>query len=311
MKNIIMRFDLFDGDGGSGDGLGADASNFAASIGMDAMDLGDQPQNTAPQVVYGRDDETGPVGEDNGKQAAEKTPEEEFAELIGKGGRYEEAYGNRVQAAIQDRFKNATDWEGVTSAYEQATAPLYMKYGLEVGDVEGLQQAIEADDDIYARLAEQDGVTTEKYRENVMLRLDAERGRTMQEEFQKEQQRRQLYAQWDAEADELRQAFPNFDLEQEMQNPQFMALLDSGRFGVRDAFMACHIDDILEGNQEYTRQQTRQNVAQKLSSNSRRPVENAMSHSPAVVRKADPSKLTDEDMDKIFEIVQNGGTVSF
>lgn len=309
MNNLRMRFDLFDGEGG--DGIGAAASDFASSMGIDVSDLQGQPDNTAAQVVYGKDEGESPVGEDNGTQEAKKTPEEEFAELIGKGGRYEDAYAKRVQETIQNRFKNATDWEGVTSAYEQATAPLYMKYGLEVGDVEGLQKAIETDDDIYARLAEQDGVTTDKYRENVKLRLDAERGRTMQEEFAKERQRRQMYAQWDAEADELKEVFPSFNLAEELQNPQFTALLDTGNFGVKDAFMACHINDILEGNQEYTKKQTMESVAQKLSSNARRPVENAMSHNPAVVRKADPSKLTDEDMDKIFEIVQNGGTVSF
>ena len=225
MNNLRMRFDLFDGDG---DGIGAAASDFASSIGIDVSDLQGQPDDTATQVVYGKDEGDSPVGEDNGGQETGKTPEEEFAELIGKGGKYEDAYASRVQETIQNRFKNATDWEGVTSAYEQATAPLYMKYGLEVGDVEGLQKAIETDDDLYARLAEQDGVTTEKYRENVRLRLDAERGRTMQEEFQKERQRRQMYAQWDVEADELREAFPNFDLAEELQNPQFAALLDTG-----------------------------------------------------------------------------------
>lgn len=308
MNNLRMRFDLFDGDG---DGIGAAASDFASSIGVDVSDLQGQSDNTTPQVVYGKDQGDSPVGADEQEPEPEKTPDEEFAELIGKGGKYEEAYGNKVAEAIQNRFKNATDWEGVTSAYEQATAPLYQKYGLKVGDVEGLQKAIETDDDIYARLAEQEGITTDKYRENVRLRLDAERGRTMQEEFQKERERRQMYAQWDAEADELKEAFPNFDLMAELQNPQFAALLDTGEFGVKDAFMACHINDILEGSEEYTRQQTRQNVAQKLSSNARRPVENAMAHSPAVVRKADPSKLTDEDMDKIFEMVKNGETVSF
>ncbi len=306
MSNLRMRFDLFDGEG-----IGAEASDFASSIGMDVKDLGSQPEDTATQVVYGKDDETSPVGADEPGEAPEQTPDEEFAQLIGKGGKYEQAYANRVQETIQNRFKNATDWESVTSAYEQATAPLYQKYGLDVGDVEGLQKSIEADDDIYARLAEQEGVTTEKYKENIRLRLDAQRGREMQEEFRRERQRSQLYAQWDAEAAELKEAFPNFDLSQELQNPQFAALLDTGNFGVKDAFMACHINDILAGNEEYTKQQTRQNISEKLSSNARRPVENAMAHNPAVVRKADPSKLTDEDMDKIFEIVQNGGTVSF
>ena len=309
MKNLRMRFDLFDGDGG--DGIGAAASEFASSLGIDVSDLQGQSDDTATQVVYGKGGEDSPVGSDEPEQEPDTNPDEEFAQLIGKGGKYEQAYANRVQETIQNRFKNATDWEGVTSAYEQATAPLYMKYGLEVGDVEGLQKAIEADDDLYARLAEQDGVTTDKYRENVKLRLDAQRGREMQEEFAKERQRREMYAQWDAEADELKEAFPNFDLTTELQNPQFAALLDTGDFGVKDAFFACHAQDILEGNQEYTRKQAREDVAQKLASNARRPVENAMSHNPAVVRKADPSKLTDEDMDKIFEIVQNGGTVSF
>lgn len=310
MKNIEMKWNLFDGDGGEDTGANSsEARAFMKSIGAE------EPANSesTARTEYGKPEdaapESNPVGEGSEQQET-KSLEDEFNELIGKGGKYADLYGQRVQQAIQDRFKNQNDWEEVVGDYQIAVAPLLDKYGLELGDIEGLANAIQGDDDLYRTAAEEEGITTERYKEQLRLKLEAERGRQFMEEYQKEQERAAKFQQWNAEAMELVQAFPNFDIAQEIQDPNFQRLLDNG-VSVRDAFVACHASDILLGAQQAASQQTKQQVSESMASRQRRPVENGMSHAPAAPRKADPSKLTDEDMDEIFKRAEAGEKFSF
>lgn len=303
----ILRWDLFDGDGGEGSGASsAEASAFMQSIGAS------EDANNGDRVEYGLPDEgetERPVGEDTKDQGPSLA--DEFAELVGKGGKYEQIFGERVSQAVQNRFKNQQDWQNIVAGYENAVAPLIQHYGLELGDIDGLSQAISEDDDLYARAADEEGITPERYRENLRLQLEAQRGRSMMEEYQAEQRQRAMFDQWDAEARTLQETFPKFDLESEITtNQRFADLLDNG-VSVSDAFMATHIDDILSGSTEYTRQSTRESVAKNLTRNARRPVENGMSHGPTAVRRSDPSKLSNNDLDEILKRVEEGQTFRF
>ena len=299
-----LLWNLFDGEGGEGSGS-AEASAFMQSIGV-SEETGEGsrveyglPENGEPESPVGGDEDQGPSLED------------EFAELVGKGGKFEQVFGNRVSQAIQNRFKNQTDWQNVVAGYEDAVAPLIQHYGLEIGDIEGLSKAINDDDDLYVKAADAEGVTPERYRENLRLQIEAQRGRSMMEEYENEQKQRAMFEQWDAEAAELQKMFPSFDLGMEIEtNERFSTLLDNG-VSVQDAFAATHLGDILNGSNDYIRQSTKQSVAQNLTKNARRPVENGMSHGPATVRRSDPSKLNDEDVDEILKRVEEGKTFRF
>lgn len=316
IKNML-DFHLFDGDGAGdgagagGDGLGAEASAFMKEIGMDPSE--GATTGSEPTVVYGLGDE--PEGFDGGSQLGTDTqaqvdPEAEFAELIGKGGRFEHIYGQHVANAVNQRFKNAADWQGRANAYDDALAPLFAKYGLKVGDIEGMARAIAADDDLYAAAAESEGLTVDRYRENLRLQAEAEKGRTMLQEMQRQQRQREQFAIWDQQAAELTQAFPQFNLQYELQNQDFIAALDRG-YSVRDAFMSVHMNDILNGSMNMSAQQTRQSMVENMQRKAARPAENGMRQSAALVRKSDPSKLSDEDIDKIFEEVEAGRRIRF
>ena len=318
-----LNFHLFDGDGGgaggadgadAGGGFGAEASAFMEEIGLDPSEFA--TAETEPTVVYGIDDAPegdvggSQVGSDTQAQGQQTDPAAEFAELIGKGGKFEQIYGQHVANAVNQRFKNAEDWQGKVSAYDDALSPLFAKYGLKSGDVEGLAKAIERDDDIFSAAAESEGLTVDRYRENLRLQADAERGRSMLQEIQRQQQQRQQFAEWDRQAAEMTAAFPAFDLNSELQNQDFIDALNRG-YSVRDAFVSVHMEDILSGSMNMTAQQTRQSMVENMQKKAARPVENGMRRSAAVVRKSDPSKLTDKDMDKIWEEVESGGTVRF
>ncbi len=311
-----FSFHLFDGEGGGeGGGLGAEASAFAESIGLSEY-VTHKQSDAKPDVKsikYGKssegEDRTSQVGTDN------QAPEDigaEFAELIGKGGKYHDIYGQKVSEAVQQRFKNQADLQAQVDSISDALSPLYLNYGLKAGDIEGLKNAIANDEDIYKAGAEKSGLSLEQYKENLRLRADAERGRQITEAYERQQQQNEMFAQWESEAAELQQAVPNFDLGMEIQqNEKFARLLDAG-IGVYDAFMATHVNDIMRGYNGEAYRSATQNVVNTIQQRAARPQESGLRHAPAIQRKSDPSSLTNEDMDEIIrQVTEEGASISF
>ncbi len=294
IKNF--HFHMFDGEGGD---AGASAEGSAES-------------NAEPTVVYGKEEaeETeSQVGADTEETAEEPVDlDAEFEELI--HGKYKEQYGERVKKSIDARFRNSADFEKQVNAYKDATAPLAMMYGVDIGDIEGLKKAIERNDGLYAQQAEEEGLTVQKYRENLRLKADAQRGRTMQEEFRRQIEMRDTFDRWNAEAEELTEAFPSFDLEQELENQTFIDTLN--RVGtVRDAFLITHLQDILSGAIDSSAKTAQQQTVQNFQARAARPVENGVSTQPAIVRKDDPSKMTKEELFEVAERARKGEKIRF
>lgn len=299
MNNIyeLLHAHMFDGAEGAGGGDASSSNN------------GDSAEGTEPTVVYGKAEEPeaeSQVGADENEGEGEvDTPdlEGEFDELV--KGKYKQQYDARVQNAINRRFKNSQDYQSTIGEYEDATQILYAKYGLKAGDIKGLKNALENDNGLYAEAAEQEGLTTEKYRENLRLKAEAERGRSMMEEFKAQQERQQTFERWDAEAGELREAFPNFDLNAEFENETFMNNLN--RIGsVKDAFYVTHLQDILSGAMQHSERAATKAAVDNFKANASRPIENGVKHSPAIVRKDDPSKWTEKELFEVAERARRG-----
>lgn len=303
MKDNRVFFDFFRFDGEAGGAEGATASASASTQ--------EQEKVKPSEMQYGKsqkgDASPSQVGSDNQGQ----DPNEEFAALIGKGGRFHDQYGQAVSKAVQDRFKNQENLQAQVDSITDGLSPLFINYGLETGDYEGLTQAIANDDSFYGKQAERAGLSIEQYKENLRLKAEAERGRQITEAYEEQQRRNEMYAQWEADQDLLRQTFPNFDLGLEIQNNErFAKLLDNG-VSVQDAFYATHVGDIYKGIEAQTETRATANVVNAMQQKARRPVEAGVSHSAAVVRKSDPRSLSNEDLDEINRRVAEGETVAF
>ena len=265
-----------------------------------------------PEVVYGKASEdvedTGQVGADESGEDDELTPEEEFETLI--KGQYKAQFDNRVQGILNDRFKNSNDYQQQVDEFTDATALLFAKYGLEEGDIKGLKNAIENDDGIYNFEAEADGLTPDKYKENLRLRMEAAKGRAIMEEVNAQRQREATFKRWDSEGEALKETFPSFDFDLECQNEAFVEALS--RVGnVRDAFFIAHMEEIMSGVMSNAKDTAQKETVDKFKARSKRPAENATHKAPAVVRKTDPSKFTDEDLEEVAKRAARGEIISF
>ena len=299
IKEFRWDFHLFDGEGGGDAGEGTASSS--------------ESKQDVKTIQYGKsagEDQTpSQVGSDKGNGADDLNAEWEA--LTGKNGKFHDMLGQRVSEAIQNRFKNQADLQAQVNGIADDLSPLFMNYGLEQGDFEGLKAAVQSDDAFYKAGAERAGLDVNQYKEMLKLKADAERGRRISEAFQNEQARQARYAEWEADASELQEAFPAFDLGLEIEhNEQFKQLLDSG-VDVRTAFLTSHMDEILNGANAYAQKTATANVVNTIQQRAARPMEGALNHAPAIQRKSDPSSLSNEDLDEINRRVAAGETVSF
>lgn len=317
MTNIKFIFALFDGDGGEGSSessaslgsLGNDARDFLRSLGEPEESFSESHQ----QIVNEDDSTDADAVEHNGDAQETNEPEggETFADLIAKGGKYHDEYGKAVSQAIKDRFKNQADYKSTIDGYEDAVSPLFAKYGLEPGDIEGLKSSIATDDGNFADAAQKAGLSIEQYKDNLKLQREAEEGRQIKQAYEREKARNEVYAQWESEADSLKESFPNFDLLSEIKgNSEFADLLDNG-VSVMNAFFATHAADIMAGMNAESNNDAKKSVVNEFKQRASRPPENAAKHNPASQRRFDPSQLSDDDLDKILKDIENGGSVSF
>lgn len=301
MKNRIMLYDfhLFDGEG-----AGAATASTAGS---------EQASQEQPKVEYGKAKGDGSansqVGSDNGGQAEDLNAE--WKALTGKGGKFHDLYGADVSKVIQDRFKNQADLQGQVDKISDDLSPLFMNYGLKAGDFEGLKEAIANDDAFYQVQAERAGIDVNQYKENLRLKAEAERGRQIQEAYEQQQRENQMFAQWEAEAAELQQAFPAFDLGLEIKHNEGFARLIYNGVPVRDAFLTTHAAEIFNGASANAEAKATKNVINTIQQRAARPAEGAMHPGAAIVRKSDPSSLSNDDIDEINRRVAMGESVSF
>ena len=289
---MLYDFHLFDGEG-----EGAEAS-FGASE--------QEPQ----RVEYGRSEGEGTpisqVGSDNVDVA-----EDRIAKWNAIKGEFKDLYGQDVSNAIQHRFKNQADLSGQIDQISNDLSPLFMNYGLQAGDFEGLKNAIANDDVFFQAQAERAGLDVEQYKENLRLKAEAERGRRITQAYEQQQRQNAMFSQWEAEAAQLQQAFPAFDLGLEMQhNEEFTRLISNG-VPVRNAFLTTHAEEIFEGSNANASKVATQNVLNTIQQRASRPAEGAMHPGAALVRKSDPSSLSNDDIDEINRRVAMGETVSF
>ena len=293
-KEWLYDFRLFDGEGGEG---AAEASSA-------------ESQQDIKKVEYGRSEGEGSapsqVGSDNGNAADDR-----IAQWNAIKGEFKDLYGQDVSNAIQHRFKNQADLSGQIDQISNDLSPLFMNYGLKAGDFEGLKNAIANDDVFFKAQAERAGLDVEQYKENLRLKAEAERGRQITEAYENQQRQNAMFAQWESEAADLQQVFPAFDLGLEIQSNEEFAKLISNGVPVRNAFLTTHAEEIFQGSNAYAETQATRNVINAIQQRSSRPAEGAMHPGAAVVRKSDPSSLSNDDIDEINRRVAMGETVSF
>ena len=289
------------GEGGAqGQGVTAGAASQQTK-GVKSNPLGD--------VQYGIQEEGAPAA---GVQTVTTTePEDlnaEFDKLI--KGKFKEQYGAKVQDTIQKRLKGTQETVDKYNALTPTLELMARKYGVDVGDIDALSKAVADDDAYYEQEALERGMSVKQLKEfKKMERDNAELRRQMQEKERKANADR-LVASWMQQAEAIKQVYPSFDMNAEMNNPKFLDLLKSN-IDVRTAYEVLHKDEIIPAAMQFTAKTVESKIAKKIAAQASRPIENGVSSgSPAVV-KNDVTQLTKADRQEIIRRVQRGEKIRF
>lgn len=218
-------------------------------------------------------------------------------------GEYKEQYNKRVQDTVRRRMKGTQDTVDKYNAMVPLMELLGSKYG--TTDIAALTRAVEEDNGLWEQEAAERGVSSDQLRQQKKLERDIK----MMEQRLEEDNRRKAYEELHRQTEDLKNVYPDFDLDTELQNAQFTKLLRSG-IDPRTAFEVVHKDEIIPAAMQWAAQQTKAQVANAVAANAARPKENGVSSQSASVVKTDVSKMTGAEIRAIRERVMRGEKVS-
>lgn len=277
-------------EGGTGAEASADNGSFAGSNGGDLS-----------EVIYGKTEDVGEVTDPEDRAKA-------FDKLI--KGEYKDLYDSKVSDIVQKRLKGSKETVDKYNALTPTLEILARKYGVDAGDVEALNKAIEEDDSYFEEEAIEKGISVKQLKEiRKMERENADLKRQMEEQRNQEQAERDV-AMWMEQARDAQRSYPSLDLGEELRNPQFVALLKNG-IDVGSAYFVLHKDQLIPQAMQYTAKAVEQKLTNKIAASGARPIENGMNSSSSSIVKSDVSQLSKEDRDEIARRVARGERITF
>lgn len=231
-----------------------------------------------------------------------------FEELI--KGEYKDLYDAKVQDTVKKRLKGTDEIKAKYESLAPTIEVLAKKYGVDASDINALNKAIQEDDSYFEEEAMQRGMTVEQLKEVKALERENAEFRRAEEERKGKEQTDQRIAQLIEQEKSAKQIYPNLDLNTELQNPQFLRLIQAG-IDVQTAFEVIHKNEIIPAAMQFTAKTVEQKVANNIRANGLRPTENGISSQGASEVKSDVSKLTKADRDEIARRVMRGEKISF
>ena len=285
------------GDGGTAQGQGVTAGAASQQTGAKG--------NPLAGVKYGIQ-ESAPAAEV--QSTTEPDPNAEFEKLI--KGQYKAQYDAKVQDTIQKRLKGTKETVDKFTALQPTLEILARKYGVDAGDIEALNKAIEDDDSYFEQEAMEKGMSVKQLKEFRTIERENADLRQQMQERQKQESANRLYSQWMQQAEDTKKVYPSFDLRAEMGNSEFVKLLNSN-VDVRTAYEVLHKDEIIPAAMQFTAKTVESKIANKIAAGGARPAENGMNTGSAAVVKSDVSQLSKADRQEIIRRVQRGEKIRF
>lgn len=242
---------------------------------------------------------------------ADPTAEEDRASQYAKfKADFKAEYDAEVQSIIKDRLKKSSKENAELNNKLKASSPIIeamaKKYGVDASDHNAILQAFESDDSNLEEEAYKRDMSVEQLRQFKKI----ERENQTLREAEEERRKQAVFAQWDKEAEELKNIYPSFDVVAEQQNEQFVKLLGAG-VPMRTAYEVAHKDEIIRSAMSFTAEKTAEKVANSVRANASRPSENGLSSTSASVNSLDINKLTPEQMQAYKQRALNGERIDF
>lgn len=304
MPDIFLDLQLFGEEGASMAGADSGSSGIATATAENPAAEGVATGSTGEQIAPATADQSG-------------APVEETWDSLIKG-KYKSDYDKAIKKAINNRFKNDRNLQGQIDSIDPIIRTMAERYGVRPNPdgsipIAQLQAAIDNDNSIYEKEAFEKGIPVEQLKHTKQLEREVAQLRNQNAQSERDRQWNEVVQQ----AEAAKQVYPNFDLDSEMQNPNFGRLLATmQRSGfpnaVKTVYEIIHKDEIMGGAMAYAVQQTQNKISNSIQSGMTRPAENGIGQqSTASVGNVDPSKLTKAQIDDIRKRAERGEKITF
>lgn len=254
------------------------------------------------------------VSTESEQNSPQPSPEERKAQYAKFKEDFKDEYNAEVQGLVKDRLKKSNERLNAAKEFKSKSDKVFealaVMYGLDANDYDGISRAVENDNSFYEEKALAAGMDVNEYRKLQQMKRENEQLRQQNEDYIRQQQMEQKYRTWIQQGQMTKEIYPNFDIDAESQNPDFMRLLNSG-VDVTTAFEVVHKDEILTAGMRYAANQTAAKMKQNAGANANRPTESGISEHAASSATIDVSKLSDEQMAEYIRRAKAGEKITF
>ena len=318
LELIHVKLDYFDGEGAgaapaAAEGPGEQGEKLLAEAA--ARNGRSKKADPFENVVFGKQPEPQPdkgsdsqdAADPQGVKTSERTLDDKrkaYDELI--NGEYKEFYTKDTQNLINRRFKETKDLEKQVADAKPVLDMLMQRYGAK--DMASLQTAIEGDSAYWQEAADDAGMSVSQFMEFQKLQRENRALLQQQEAVLNQQRVDQQLLLWSREAEALKQLFPDFSLEAEAQNPDFINLLQSGT-PMEHAYKVLHLDEILNNERNVTAANTEKQVMDNIRARGQRPQEAGLNSNNAITYKTDVSAMSDKEILEMARRANRGDVI--
>ncbi len=200
---------------------------------------------------------------------------------------YKAEHERHFQRALKDRTRR---YEKEAERTNGLLAIMGSKYGLDPTSEtfrDDLEKAINADDSIYEKYAEEHDMPVAEARKMVGLQQQIARTEQQAAERKAAEAAEEAINALKASGEATKKIYPNFDLDTEMQDPKFVRLTAALGGDTTLAYQAMHHNDIVYQTAQKAAETARQNVAESVRTNQHRPSEAGISSSHSTNTKPD------------------------
>lgn len=282
-------------------------------------DTGASEGNADPN---GTDVTTGDVAQtDKGVTSADaeqnkelENPETEvsFDELI--EGKYKKDYNKAVNKIVRQRLKGTKQQLDEATNTLEAMQPMLNvlagKYKVDANNIEAIVDSVERDNAMLEDEALERGMDVDTLRQIKAMEYENNRLKQEQQQSFEEQQRRENFDRIAHEAEELKTIYPNFDLEEEFDNPEFVKMLEFG-FSVKNAFESLHLEELQNMTNEAIASEAAKRVVNSVKAGQKRPSENGVNSVAGSKVAKDIESLSQQEIDDYIARAKRGEKISF
>lgn len=246
--------------------------------------------------------------------------QESFDSLI--NGRYKNDFNQRVEGILKKRLAKSKKDAELIDRIGPALQLIGKNYGMDIedirkADIDALIQAAMNDNRFYEDIAAQMGLSEDQAKRVYQTEQRNKQLEKQEQERNEELEQRQVFANLVKQGDALKQKYPSFDLDREMQNEEFLKMViptSKGGLGIpmENAFYALHKDEIERGAMQYAVQRTAEQISNSIQAGAARPREAGLSSQVGNGSlTVNPRNLSIEQREEIRKRVQRGEKISF